>query len=53
MPDSKIIPEAVFEVVEPEGGRSVVQVTRSPFLIGRGTEGGNPSTEVLFVAHFY
>ena len=41
MPDSKIIPDAVFEVVEPDGGRSVVQVTRFPFLIGRGTEGGN------------
>ena len=41
MPKSKLIPEAVFEVVEPDGSRSVVQVTRSPFLIGRGTEGGN------------
>ncbi len=41
MPDSKIIPEAVFEVVEPDGSRSMVQVTRSPFLIGRGIEEGN------------
>ena len=41
MPDSEIISEAVFEVVEPDGGRSLVQVTRSPFLIGRGTEVGN------------
>ena len=41
MPDSKLIPEAVFEVVKPDGSRSVVQVTRSPFLIGRGIEEGN------------
>jgi len=37
----QLIPEATLEIVEPDGGRRQVQVTESPFLIGRGAEGGN------------
>ena len=35
------IPEATLEVIEPEGSRRIVTITRSPFLIGRGAEAGN------------
>ncbi|MHB8654667.1 MAG: SpoIIE family protein phosphatase [Terriglobia bacterium] len=34
-------PEAFLEVVDPRGDHREVLVTQSPFLIGRGTEGGN------------
>lgn len=33
--------EAVLEVVAPDGSRSIVRVSESPFLIGRGGETGN------------
>jgi sigma-B regulation protein RsbU (phosphoserine phosphatase) len=33
--------EAVLEVVAPDGSRSIVRITESPFLIGRGGETGN------------
>jgi sigma-B regulation protein RsbU (phosphoserine phosphatase) len=35
------MPEAVLEVVSPEGTRALVRVDRSPFLIGRGADTGN------------
>ncbi len=35
------IPDAAFEVTGPDGGRSVIRIDRSPFLIGRGAETGN------------
>jgi sigma-B regulation protein RsbU (phosphoserine phosphatase) len=35
------MPEAVLEVVSPEGTRTLVRVDRSPFLIGRGADTGN------------
>lgn len=41
MPDTQIIPEAVLELIGPDGSRRVVRVTHSPFLIGRGGETGN------------
>lgn len=40
-PEVQSIPEALLEVVEPDGRRRTVPLTRSPFLIGRGTEVGN------------
>ena len=33
--------EAVLEVIAPDGSRSMVRITESPFLIGRGGETGN------------
>ncbi len=41
MPDIREIPEALLEVLEPNGTRRTVPVTQSPFLIGRGAEAGN------------
>jgi hypothetical protein len=41
MPQAAPQPEAVFEVVEPDGSRHPVPVTQCPFLIGRGSETGN------------
>ncbi len=41
MSDTQIIPDAVLEVIGPDGSRRMVHVTQSPFLIGRGTETGN------------
>jgi len=41
MADTQPIPEAVLEVIAPDGSRRVVRVTHSPFLIGRGAETGN------------
>jgi sigma-B regulation protein RsbU (phosphoserine phosphatase) len=41
MAEKQTIPEATLEIVEPDGGRRQVQITESPFLIGRGAEGGN------------
>lgn len=41
MADIQIIPEAVLEVLGPDGSRRMVRVTHSPFLIGRGAETGN------------
>ncbi len=41
MTDTQIIPEAVLELIGPDGSRRVVRVTHSPFLIGRGDETGN------------
>ncbi|MGH9863582.1 MAG: SpoIIE family protein phosphatase, partial [Candidatus Acidiferrales bacterium] len=41
MPDTQTIPEALLEVTEADGTRHQAQVTESPFLIGRGAEGGN------------
>ncbi len=41
MSDTQIIPEAVLEVVSPDGARRFVRITQSPFLIGRGAETGN------------
>ena len=38
---AQAIPEAVLEVVEPDGTRRVVRVTHTPFTIGRGAEAGN------------
>ena len=38
---AQTIPEAVLEVVEPDGSRRVVRVTHAPFAIGRGAEAGN------------
>jgi sigma-B regulation protein RsbU (phosphoserine phosphatase) len=35
------MPEAVLEVVSPDGTRSLKRVDQSPFLIGRGAETGN------------
>src|SRR5579863_4370108 len=35
------LPEAFLEVVDPRGDHREVAVTQSPFLIGRGSEGGN------------
>jgi sigma-B regulation protein RsbU (phosphoserine phosphatase) len=34
-------PEAILEVVAPDGSRNIVRVGQSPFLIGRGVETGN------------
>src|SRR5437879_11635189 len=36
-----IIPEAVLELIGPDGSRRVVRVAHTPFLIGRGGETGN------------
>ncbi len=41
MAEREALPEAVLEVIEPDGSRRMVQVIESPFLIGRGTEAGN------------
>ncbi len=41
MADAPSIPEAVLEVVEPDGSRQSVRIAHSPFLIGRGAEVGN------------
>jgi phosphoserine phosphatase RsbU/P len=35
------LPEAFLEVVDPRGDHREVRVNQSPFLIGRGAEGGN------------
>ncbi|HEV2234894.1 MAG TPA: FHA domain-containing protein, partial [Terriglobia bacterium] len=39
--NSVTIPEAFLEVVDPRGDHREVAVTQTPFLIGRGMEGGN------------
>ena len=39
--EARAIPEAMLEVVEPDGTRRLVHVTHSPFAIGRGAEAGN------------
>src|SRR3989304_5239869 len=41
MPDGPPIPEVLLEVIQPDGGRQLVKVTRSPFRIGRGQGAGN------------
>ena len=41
MPDTQPIPDALLEVLEPDGTRRPVRITETPFLIGRGTETGN------------
>jgi len=41
MPESTDFMEAVLEVLVPGGGRHMMRITRSPFLIGRGAETGN------------
>ena len=42
MPDTLAVqPEAVLEVVSPDGARKYVRVSQTPFLIGRGAETGN------------
>lgn len=41
MPQAASQPEAVFEVIEPDGSRHLVPVTQCPFLIGRSSETGN------------
>ncbi|MFQ5662949.1 MAG: SpoIIE family protein phosphatase [Terriglobia bacterium] len=41
MPDTQRIPDAVLDVVAPDGSRRSVRITQSPFLIGRGEEAGN------------
>ena len=41
MPSSPKSSEAILEVVAPDGTPSIVRVTESPFLIGRGGETGN------------
>src|SRR2546425_12568017 len=41
MTDTQIIPEAVLELVGPDGSRRVVRVAHTRFLIGRGGETGN------------
>lgn len=41
MLEAGAIGEAVLEVIAPEGGRRLIRVTQSPFLIGRGGETGN------------
>lgn len=40
MPEAAL-PEAALEVISPDGTRSVMRVTSSPFLIGRGADMGN------------
>jgi serine phosphatase RsbU (regulator of sigma subunit) len=40
MPEA-LLPEAVLEVIAPDGNRSVMPINRSPFLIGRGADTGN------------
>jgi len=35
------IPEAILDVVDPDGSRRSVPISQSPFLIGRGAEAGN------------
>src|ERR1700741_2109940 len=43
MADTGSIPaETVLEVISPDGGRRFVRITQTPFLIGRGSETGNP-----------
>jgi sigma-B regulation protein RsbU (phosphoserine phosphatase) len=41
MPESPSAGRTILEVVAPDGSRSVVPVSESPFLIGRGGESGN------------
>jgi sigma-B regulation protein RsbU (phosphoserine phosphatase) len=41
MTETQAIPEAVLEVVSPDGARRFVRITQTPFLIGRGAETGN------------
>lgn len=41
MPDTQPIPDALLDVLEPDGTRRPVRITETPFLIGRGTETGN------------
>ncbi len=41
MADAQFIPQAVLEVIAPDGSRRMVRLTESPFLIGRGGETGN------------
>jgi phosphoserine phosphatase RsbU/P len=35
------LPEAVLEIIAPDGNRTLMRIDRSPFLIGRGAETGN------------
>jgi len=41
MSDGTAIPEAILEVLDPDGSRHSVSISPSPFLIGRGAEAGN------------
>lgn len=41
MPEATTIPEATLDVIEPGGNRRTVQVSESPYLIGRTAEAGN------------
>jgi len=41
MAETQLIPDAVLEIIAPDGSRRVIQVAGSPFLIGRGAETGN------------
>jgi serine phosphatase RsbU (regulator of sigma subunit) len=41
MGEAENIPQAILEVLHPDGTQRPVEITESPFLIGRGLEGGN------------
>jgi pSer/pThr/pTyr-binding forkhead associated (FHA) protein len=41
MGEAENIPQAILEVSQPDGTQRPVEITASPFLIGRGVEGGN------------
>lgn len=41
MGEAENIPQAILEVQQPDGTQRPVEITASPFLIGRGVEGGN------------
>jgi serine phosphatase RsbU (regulator of sigma subunit) len=41
MPDVETAGETILEVIAPDRSRRVVRISDSPFLIGRGSEGGN------------
>jgi sigma-B regulation protein RsbU (phosphoserine phosphatase) len=41
MGEAESIPQAILEVLNPDGTRRQVEITESPFLMGRGAEGGN------------
>lgn len=41
MTETQALPEAVLEVIDPDGSRRVVKINQAVYLIGRGAEAGN------------
>jgi serine phosphatase RsbU (regulator of sigma subunit) len=51
MGEAENIPQAILEVLHPDGTQRPVEITESPFLIGRGLEGGNHLRRSVAVVH--